>query len=388
MRPFEWPLVRPLATAHGAIGSRQGLLVTLVDEQGRRGHGEATPLRDFGTESLATTRRALADALERVAGAALPNVDAAQDACADALAAAPCARAALATALLDLASQREGVSLARWLRARAGRAGAPLPRVAVQALVGGGTPESVAAAARSARDRGFEAFKLKLRVSAARRDLGLDLERVAALRETVGAGARIRLDANEAFTPAEAARALAAFARFAPDYVEQPVGRGRVEALAALEGEGGVAVAADEALLGAGFEACLEARAASVFVVKPAAWGGVAVALPRIVRAREAGIRVVLSNLIEGPVGRAAATALASAVAAPDEVHGLGTQDWLACDPAEAREVRAGAIAIGETPGLGVEPGSPPGAGRTAGTARTPARAGASWGEAWIASTG
>ncbi len=356
LRAFVLPLVSPLETAHGPITTRAGFLVSLEDEAGRFGIGEATPLPAFGGEDLATCRAALLAALEALAGLDVDAHASGLEVARRPAAAAPCAQAAIATALADLAAQRAGLPLAHWLRARAGLPGAPAPRVRVQALVGGASPDAVEASAGRARAAGFDTFKLKLAVSPAARGLELDLERVAALRGAIGREARIRLDANEAWSRAEAEAALARLAPFGIDLLEQPVDRADRAALAALSRSSPIPIAADEALLGDGLEACLSAPVARCFVVKPALLGGIDGAIDLARRAEARGIRLVFSNLIEGSVGRAAALALAAGLARPghDEVHGLGTAALLAADLEPSAATPSAVLVPSAAPGLGV----------------------------------
>ncbi len=336
LRAFVLPLVSPLETAHGAIAARAGFLVTREDEYGRFGVGEATPLPAFGGEHLDACGEALARALGGLVEGG-QQADAGMRALvAEACGGAPCARAAIETALADLASQRMGVSLARWIRTRAGLTGEPAIHVRAQALVTGADPEAVDASARRARAAGFETFKLKLAVSPAQRDLARDLERVAALRTAIGRAGRIRLDANEAWSRLEAESALARLAPFGIEFIEQPVARRELDDLADLDRAGPIPIAADEALLGGQLEVCLSRRSARIFIVKPAVLGGIPATLELAARAEAAGIRIVFSNLIEGCVGRAAAVALAAGLAPANDVggefHGLGTAHLLARD--------------------------------------------------------
>lgn len=368
LREFELPLHRPLATAHGAISTRRGWLVELEDADGRVGYGEATPLPEFGTEDLVACRRFLEGALSRLVERSRP-VELTEglieflllgggtrgwgEAEVMASVEAPCASNAVESAFFDLAARRAGRSLASEIRNWAGLPGVPASSVATQALVVGVDPREVSLNAASARSLGFETFKLKLAVNARSRnpafDLDLDLERVAALRESVGPGARLRLDANEAWSVPEARRALDRLERFRIDFVEQPVSRDDLVGLASLGREASIDVAADEALQGAGLTKCLELRAAPILVVKPAALGGVSKAIALCERARRDGLRLVWSTLIDGAVGRAVPLALAAglepmgntAIGArgvgtdglgDEEVHGLGTASLLAAD--------------------------------------------------------
>ncbi len=356
---FALPLRRPMATAHERIEIRRGLLVTLVDADGVEGFGEATPLPAFGTEDLPGCRSALEARLASlVDGEALSTA-----ASSDAASRTPCADFALSTALADLEARTRGVRLVD-VFAEGNRRVAPGAAVASQVVVAGSSPEEVVRGTRAALESGALAFKLKVAASSdASRPvaLALDVERVAALRECVGAKARIRLDANEGWSEAEAEAAFAALARFDLDFVEQPVARNDLAALGRLGRVAGISVAADESLQGEGWRACLEARAASVFVLKPAALGGWGRAAGIARRAREAGIRTIWSTLIDGAVGRATAVALAAAFGEPDEVHGLGTADWLARDLASPREGEgASRIHVADAAGLGFVPAVTP----------------------------
>lgn len=349
LRPFALGLARPMATAHGELVRREGFLVELEDASGHRGIGEATPLPSFGTESLAETRAALEAGLRALVAGAAPSEFAR-----NLSEPAPCAAFALSIAAEDLVARRTGHSLAASLHAATSRPGAPLSRVSSQALVGGTTAEGVAQAAEAARRTGFAAFKLKLAVTPEAPDLARDLARVEALRAVVGPTARLRLDANEAWSREQAAEALAALARFEIEFVEQPLARADVAGLAALAQESPIPVAADEALQAGGWRRCLEWNAAPVWVLKPGAIGDVGRLLELVRSAQAAGIRLVWSNLIEGAVGRATARALAAATATPEEVHGLGTALLLSEDliPASASK-ETEEDQVSEAPGLG-----------------------------------
>lgn len=355
LRAFVLPLVAPLETAHGAIRGRAGFLVSLEDEAGRCGIGEATPLPAFGGETLDACRAALVGVLEALVGIADDVGEAGLALVRRMGDETPCARAAIEAALADLAAQRAGLSLAHWIRASAGLPGEPAAQVRVQALVSGAHPEAVESSARRARAAGFDTFKLKLAVSPAARALALDLERVAALRSAIGATGRIRLDANEAWQRDEAEAALVQLAPFDVELLEQPVARRDLASLAALARTSPIPIAADEALLEGGLEVCLSQRIAGLFIVKPALLGGLEGTIDLAARAEVRGIRLVYSNLIEGSVGRATALALAAGLAraGADEVHGLGTAQLLAVDfePTPASDPAILTPAAG--PGLG-----------------------------------
>lgn len=159
---------------------------------------------------------------------------------------------------------------------------------------------------------------------------GSDEERVAAVRDALGPGGRIRVDANGAW-PVEAA--VAAVARLDAaagglEYVEQPCRE--VAELAAVRRAVDVPVAADESIRRADDPMrVVRAEAADVVVLKASPLGGVRRAL-RI--AEECGLPVVVSSALESSVGLAAGLALAGALPELRHACGLGTASLLAAD--------------------------------------------------------
>jgi o-succinylbenzoate synthase len=318
--PFRLPLRAPLATSRGRLATRDGVLVELGAAGGLRGFGEASPLPGWPGEPLAVAERALAEVAPALLRCELdaketPLPDAAEALLArPALAAAPLARAALETALLDLVARARGVRLAELL------AGPVRERVAVNALVVGDGAGEVASAAEAARARGYATWKLKV----GHGPLETDALRVAALRRTVGPAGRIRLDAGGSWSVAEAARALELLARFDLEYVEEPLAD--PAQMAALRARAPVRLALEAGLLDpAALERARGAAAADVLVLKPALVGGLRRAQALARRARAAGLVVVVTSFLDSALGIAAALHLAAALPEPMPACGLAT---------------------------------------------------------------
>ena len=153
-------------------------------------------------------------------------------------------------------------------------------------------------------------------------------DRVRAVREAMGPGARIRLDANGGWDLEEAVRALAVLSGFDVELVEDPV-PGLAE-MARLRRRSPIPVAAEMAIRT--LEDVVEMRrleAADVLVIKPQRLGGIAAAL----RAAElAGVPVIVSSALETSVGLAACLAVAAALPVSVYAHGIGTAALLAED--------------------------------------------------------
>ncbi|QLH83553.1 o-succinylbenzoate synthase [Halosimplex pelagicum] len=336
--PFSLPLESPLGTAAGDITERSGFLVR-YDHRGETGVGEATPLPGW-TESLDDCERGLERALEAGAGGAhsagLLELDAGE---------VPAARHGFATALLDADARADGLPLYRWFDDSR-----TVESVPVNATVGDADREATVERARKAAERGFDCLKLKV----AARPVAEDIERVRAVREAVGDGVTLRLDANGAWSREEAERALERFDPLDVAYVEQPLPAEDLAGLADLRGAG-VDIAVDEGLVEHSMAEVFDADAADVVVLKPMVLGGPGNAQTLALRARERGIEPVVTTTVDAVVARTAAVHVAAAI--PDVAPcGLATADMLAEDLADdPAPVSDGRIAVPQEPGIGVD---------------------------------
>lgn len=161
-------------------------------------------------------------------------------------------------------------------------------------------------------------------------DLRADARRVGAVRDALGPGGKIRVDANGAWTVAQALDAIDVLDTAAGglEYVEQPC-RTLAE-LAQVRRLARVPIAADESIRRATDPAQVAlAGAADIAVLKVAPLGGVRAAL-RI--AAGAGLPVVVSSAVDSSVGLSAGLALAAALSELPYACGLGTASLLAGD--------------------------------------------------------
>ncbi len=214
---------------------------------------------------------------------------------------------------------------ARWLPAAHEAATTPWPQpvrdeVPVNAIVPAVGPEQARAMVAEA---GCSTVKVKVAD-------GDDVARVEAVRDALGPGGRLRVDANGAWDVDTAERMIRALDRFDLEYVEQPVAT--LEEFASLRGRVDVPLAADEAVRLAGdpLDAARRLKeAADIVVLKVQPLGGVRSALEI---ADAAGIPAVVSSAIETSVGLAAGLALAAALPELPYACGLGTASLLAGD--------------------------------------------------------
>ncbi|MBK7071415.1 MAG: hypothetical protein IPH44_03840 [Myxococcales bacterium] len=287
----RWAVAATGAAARGRWPTRAATIVALVDGDAR-GCGEAAPLPGFGDDPLPRATAELA-AWQRDPRAPI---------------ASPSAAWAIATASASLAAARAGLPLARaW--------GAPPGAALATAAVVDDPAAALAALAAGAR-----ALKLKL-------DGVDDRARVAAIR-AVAPAAILTADANQAWPRAEVDDRLAALAGFGLAYVEEPA----AGLAGALPPAPAVPIALDESLAAPDRDrwlpAALATGAIGALILKPTVLGPAA-CRTLAAQARAHGVPALVSHALEGPIGFAAARALALAVA-PTAIHGLGPHPALA----------------------------------------------------------
>jgi O-succinylbenzoate synthase len=217
-----------------------------------------------------------------------------------------------------------------WLRAaREAALGAwPAPvrdRVPVNVTVPATDPEH---AHRIVRAGGCRTAKVK--VAERGQTLADDVARVEAVRDALGPGGLVRVDANGGWDVDTAVTSIAALDRAAGglEYVEQPCAS--VEDLASVRRRVEVAIAADESIRRAEDPYRVrDLEAADVAVLKVQPLGGVRACL-RI--AEDIGLPVVVSSALETSVGIAAGVALAAALPELPYACGLATVQLLTDD--------------------------------------------------------
>ncbi|UAK33856.1 o-succinylbenzoate synthase [Nocardia asteroides] len=170
----------------------------------------------------------------------------------------------------------------------------------------------------------------KVKVADHPESLAEDLARVEAVRDALGSGGAIRVDANAVWDVDTAVRHIQRIDKAAGglEYVEQPCRT--IEELAAVRRRVDVRIAADESIRRAEDPLRVAvAGAADIAVLKCTPLGGVRRALQV---AEAAGLPCVVSSALETSVGLAAQLALAGALPELDFACGLGTSSLLTGD--------------------------------------------------------
>ena len=347
--PYALPFKEPYVTARGTLTQREMVLLRLTTDEGIFALGEAVPLSLRGGASIEQVVRELREVDEsrvlhdlvtrgelEYGGATMIDPR---------LQLSPPSLAAVLGAIFDLCAKLEAELDAGRTDANRERDGVPC-----NATLVAGEPTTVATQALRWAEEGFSTFKLKL-------GRGDDVGQVRAVREALGPGVTIRVDANAAWSLDTATATLLALESFDLELAEQPVATMREAA--ELSRRISIPLAGDESIV-AKADAVEAVRLSAFHLagVKLSKVGGVFPAL-EIAEVMPAYV----SSALDGPVGIAAGAMLAHSFdleatmrEEPPLAHGLATQRLFASTIAAVEcELRDGMLHLPPGPGLGVE---------------------------------
>jgi o-succinylbenzoate synthase len=310
----------PARTSRGALTEHVAYYLELRDLRttGRVGWGEAAPLAglspDYGPAFEAQVQ-ALCQAVNQQRYTLLEDIDPARLTST----AQPALRFALETAMLDLA---QGSRHQLYPNAFSqGQAGIP-----INGLVWMGDAAFMRAQIRQKLAAGYSCLKVKI----GSLDFATELALLAEIRAEAGPEQLVlRVDANGAFSPAEALGKLEQLARFAVHSIEQPVAAGQWLALAEVCRQSPIPVALDEELIGLtepNQQAQLLAAVRPAYLVlKPTLLGGHAATRHWIDLAETHDLGWWMTSALESNIGLNAVAQLTGEYDVGGFAQGLGT---------------------------------------------------------------
>lgn len=330
-RALDLPLSREFRTARGGKTTAHNVLVE-IQAEGLVGRGEGAPIPRYGqSQQSGLEALALLSPLDR---SPLEQNEwlSAFDAAAPGETAARCA---LEMALWDWAGQKLQCPLHELLAIE------PRPPAVSSWTLSIDDDEGLASRVRECEP--WPILKVKLG--------GGDADRHAIERLRRLTDRPFRVDANEAWSRAEAVEKCAWLAEQGCELVEQPLPAGNLEEVARVREASPLPLVADEDAV-AGVDAVELAAAYDGVNVKLTRLGGIRDAVRWIHAARTAGLDLMLGCFVESSVGISAAAHLAPLARWTD----LDGAALLARDPFVGATVRNGIISLSDRPGLGVTP--------------------------------
>lgn len=309
LRIIALPMVTPFVAAHGTTSTRTAVLTRVLGPDGE-GWGDcaALPEPTYTDEYVDGAFAALHDDLgPRLLAVGSSGVTA--TGVRDLFAAdidQPMARAALELAVLDADCTATGVDLAH--RFSAG-ARSSVPAGVAIGLLGSSEATAIEATARVAE--GYQRIKLKI-------EPGRDLEVVRAVRDAIGTGIDLVVDANGAYTLEDSAH-LAGLDEFGLTCIEQPLAIGTPDDPGGLDAHRALAtriatpICLDESLTSiTRTEQALSMGACSVVCVKAPRYGSWLDAVEVLELCHRNRVGAWVGGMLDTGIGRLANIALAA----------------------------------------------------------------------------
>ena len=324
----------PFIIARGGSSEYRVVRVTITDDDGATGWGEAAPSRHYGetADTVASVMPVLAAVIEDADGWSL---EALERALAKAISFNASARAAVSAALHDLAGKRLGVPLHRML----GLDPAAAPPTSFTIAI---PPDEATLRERVREAAGYPVLKIKLGSS-------WD-ERIVRIVREMEPGKVLRVDANAAWTPKHALHMIPILQELGVEFVEQPLPGHDLEGLRFVRERSALPIIADESCL-VSTDIPRLAGAVDGINIKLAKCGGLREALRMIATARAHDMSVMCGCMVESSLGITAAAQLAPLLDYAD----LDGAELVVNDPYVGAKIDGGVISLPAGAGLGVE---------------------------------
>lgn len=304
---MQWREMNPVLKvkfkiALAEVKKSSSFLLKIVTDEGICGYGEACPFEPVTGDSpedievffgkvkpLLIGQNPLAiERIHRIMDAYIVNKTA--------------GKAAVDFCLYDILGKKSGLPLYMLL-------GGNSKEVRSDMTVGIDTPDEMAKLAKRYVDEGFRILKIKIGLNPE-----ADLEAVAKIREAVGEGISLRLDANQGYGKKQAVEVMKKMEKYRVDEIEQPLPRWDFSGIKFVRDHISQEVMMDESVHSPqeAFRA-LKEEAADILNIKLMKAGGLFPALKINAVAEAAGVKCMVGCMNETRIGIAAGAALAAA---------------------------------------------------------------------------
>lgn len=299
------PLRVPFKTALRSVSSVEDIIVEIHTDTGHVGYGEAPPTGAITGDTTGAIVGALRDhIIKTIVGREVDDFETLLQAVNKCIVKNTSAKAAVDMALYDLYGQLYQIPVYKLLGG--GRKG-----ITTDITISVNDPDEMAKDTLNAVARGYDTIKVKVGVNPE-----LDLARLLAVRQAAGPDRRLRIDANQAWTPKQAVRLLNQMQEKGLDIelVEQPVPAHDFDGLKFVTERSYVPVMADESVFSpADALKIMQMGAADLINIKLMKCGGLYNALKIASAAELYGVECMIGCMLEAKISVNAAVHLACA---------------------------------------------------------------------------
>jgi len=343
--PVSVPFVEPFEIAGGVATHGRHVVVRLVSSSGEVGYGESAPMSSYSPQTQESVTREIDRVEDKIKGRDpleiekihLDLVTAGLDCF---------ARAGIDIALHDLAAKTLGIPICEMLGGRV------QDGVDLSWAIGFNPPDAMASEARRYAKEGFRTIKIKVGENP-----DIDIERTRAVRDAIGQGTLLKVDANQGYDLETAIGMAKQFEELDVTIIEQPLPKGDIPGLARLRKETSIPIMVDESLFGSTDALkIIQQEAADVFNIKIMKPGGIRPSGKLASVAEAAGIPCMVGSMPELGIGSLGGLHLAVS----SRIFTYGAEligSWMFEDDLLVKHPRleGGRLMTPDEPGLGID---------------------------------
>lgn len=332
--PYTLRLKSPFQTSKKTIKDRKGFIFRLEETMGSTGIGDACPFPEFGSEKIEDIEKVLSDfklnlKLDK------QNIEQSIFECLRGYENYPAFRHGLEQAILNLFCNKMKVSLSGLLNLDLRQ------KIELNGTIGFMTPLKSVETAQNLAENGFKTIKIKV----GREDFEEDYNVIKSVRQKIGDGVKIRIDANGNWNLNKAIANLKKIDDLDIEYAEQPVNE--LDDYIELKNHCSTSLAPDESIRFLNdAKQFIDSNSVSYIVLKPMLLGGLLPTLEIIKYSEEKNVTPVITTSFESAIGRTNVVTAAASVKS-DVAHGLGITDYFTNDLAnDTFQIKSGSIII------------------------------------------
>jgi muconate cycloisomerase len=351
IKKLSIPLPKPykLSKLYGTLYTTEPVVVKVHTDEGICGYGETDPMPLFTGESPETVFVVITEALAPALIGRNPlNIAKVHEVMDGITKDMHLAKAAIDMACYDILGKFAGLPVCDIL---GGKLRDELP---IMGSIGGGAPEKNSREALGMIEKGYKSIMIKIGGS----DLQLDIDRTHAIRDAVGAGYPLIVDANQGWDVRRAVRYIKEVDSCKLELFEQPIAAWDTAGFVKIKEKTDMALSADESVMSLeNAKILIKEKAVDVFSVKVSKNGGIYRTKEIINLAEYFGIDCLFNSMIEEGITQAASLALGASTKNLYEYgHAYFSPTRLEADITNFSDsIKNGNICVSTENGLGIE---------------------------------
>lgn len=298
------PLKTPFKTALRTVTAVNDVIVKIATDTGHVGYGEAPPTGVITGDTTGAIVGAIEDHIKKsIIGMDIADLEEIMEKIDKSIVKNTSAKAAVDIAVYDLFGQLYKAPVYKLL-------GGSKTEITTDITISVNAPEQMALDSIKAAQLGYKTLKIKVG-----KDAEMDIKRMQAIRDAVGFGLDLRIDANQGWKPKEAVRVLNKMADkgLNIEFVEQPVIAYDLEGMKYVRDNVSIPVLADESV-SSPMDALkvIQMGAADLINIKLMKAGGLHNALKIAEVSKIYGVECMIGCMLEAKVSVTAAVHLAA----------------------------------------------------------------------------